>query len=144
MARILYRYIKDDNGVYGLGLCPTDVTALHLARVLNAKVTEEQFVEDILRALTIRRYHMQHIYRLDSFALSHLPHMILTRENEGMDYHATSAVYLAACEGNVELVRWLISNGADKRLLNEKGENIKLPTNTPNYAEIQKALLMKD
>lgn len=144
LARILYRYIKDDNGVYSLGLCPTDVTALHLARVLNAKVTEEQFVEDILRALTIRRYHMQHLYRLDSFALSHLPHMILTRENEGMDYNAMSAVYRAACEGNVELVRWLISNGADKRLLNEKGENIKLPTNTPNYAEIQKALLMKD
>ncbi len=144
LARILYRYIKDDNGVYSLGLCPTDMTALHLARVLNAKVTEEQFVEDITRELTIRRYYMQQVYREDSFILSHLPHMILTREDEGMDYDATSAVYRAAREGNVELVRWLVSNGADRRLMNDKGKTVKLPANTPNYAEIQKALLMKD
>ncbi len=144
LARILYRYIKDDNGVYSLGLCPTDMTALHLARVLNAKVTEEQFVEDITRELTIRRYYMQQVYRKDSFILSHLPHMILTREDEGMDYDAASAVYRAAREGNVELVRWLISNGANRRLMDENGKTIKLPANTPNYAEIQKALLMKD
>ncbi len=144
LARILYRYIKDDNGIYSLGLCPTDVTALHLARALNAKLTENQFVENILRDLTLRRYYMQHVYRRDSFILSHLPHMILTRENEGMDYDATSSVYRAAREGNVELVRWLISNGADRRLMNENGNTVKLPANTPNYAEVQKALLMKD
>ena len=144
LARILYRYIKDDNGIYSLGLCPTDMTALSLARVLNAKVTEDQFVEDIMRELTNRRYYMQRVYRLDSFSLSHLPHMILTREDEGMDYDATSAVYRAAREGNVELVRWLISNGADRRLLNDKGETVSLPANTPNYAELQKALRMKD
>lgn len=140
LARILYRYIKDDNGIYSLALCPTDMTALHLTRVLNAKITEDQFVEDILRSLTQRRYYMQQIYRLDSFVLSHLPHMILTREDEGMDYDAASAVYRAAREGNAELVRWLISNGADRRLRDEKGNNTKLPKNTPHYDEVQKAV----
>lgn len=143
-ARILYHYIKDDNGIFSLALCPTDVTALHLTRVLNAKVTEEQFVESLMRALTKQRYYMQQVYRKDSFILSHLPHMILTREDEGMDYDAASAVYRAAREGNVGLVRWLISNGANRRLMDENGKIVKLPSNTPNYAEVQKALRMKD
>ena len=70
--------------------------------------------------------------------------MILTREDEGMDYDAASAVYRAAREGNVGLVRWLISNGANRRLMDENGKIVKLPSNTPNYAEVQKALRMKD
>lgn len=144
MARILYRYIKDDNSVISLCLCPTDMTAIHLTRVLNAKVTEDQFVESIMRDLTQRRFYMQQVYRKDSFILSHLPHMILTREDEGMDYDAASAVYRAAREGNVELVRWLVSHGADRRLIDEEGHNVKLPANTPHYDEVQNALHMND
>ncbi len=143
-ARVLYRYIKDDNGIYSLALCPTDVTALHLTRVLNAKVTEDQFVERIMRALTQQRFYMQQLYRKDGYILSHLPHMMLTREDEGMDYDAASTVYRAAREGNAELVRWLISNGADRRLLDEKGKSVKLPADTPHYDEVQHALQMKD
>ncbi|MBR4309592.1 MAG: ankyrin repeat domain-containing protein [Akkermansia sp.] len=143
-ARILYRYIKDDNSVISLCLCPTDMTAIHLTRVLNAKMTEDQFVESIMRDLTQRRFYMQQVYRKDSFILSHLPHMILTREDEGMDYDAASAVYHAACEGNVELVRWLISHGANRQLINEEGRSVKLPADTPRYDEVQKALQMKD
>lgn len=143
-ARILYRYIKDDNSVISLCLCPTDMTAIHLTRVLNAKMTEDQFVESIMRDLTQRRFYMQQVYRKDSFILSHLPHMILTREDEGMDYDAASAVYHAAREGNVELVRWLISHGANRQLINEEGRSVKLPADTPRYDEVQKALQMND
>ena len=143
-AQLLYRYTKAEHSVFGLVLDRTGILAGHLSRVLHAKVSEEMFVEWVVRDLKQSMLNMQVEYRGVGLTLAKLPHMILTREAEGMTYDGATAVYRAACEGNAELVRWLISNGADRRLRDAHNTPATLPPNTPNYEAVQDALMMYD
>lgn len=143
-AQLLYRSVKSGTGPLALGMSMTDTPAILLSRVQNAKMSEEMFVENMLRELKQCYIYCQHVRRRDGLVLAKLPHMILAREEEGMPPDAATAVYRAAREGNVELVRWLTGYGADRRLMNEQGEIVTLPPDTPNLAEIQEALNMHD
>lgn len=143
-AQLLYRCAKSGIGPFALAMSITDTPAILLARAQHAKVSEEMFVEDMLRELKQCYIYQQHIRRKDGLVLAKLPHMILAREEEGMTTDAATAVYRAAREGNAELVRWLIGYGADRRLTNEQGKKVILPPDTPNFAEIQEALNMHD
>ena len=143
-AQLVYRYTKANQSMFSLGVDRTETLGGHLVRVLNARVSEEMFVEWILRDLKQSRLRMQVVRRGVGFTLARLPHMILHREAEGMPHDGATAVYRAACEGNAELVHWLISNGADRRLLDAQGKPTQLPANIPNLAEVQEALEMHD
>lgn len=143
-ARLIYRYIKSGNGLASLGVSVTDTTGKHLIRVRNAKVSEDMFVEWILRDLKQIRRCKQVAWRGAGMTLARLPHMILSREDEGMTTDGATAVYRAACEGNVELLQWLIDHGADRRLLNEQGSPTTLPANTPNLQQVQSILGIKN
>lgn len=143
-AQLVYRYTMAEKSIIGLGVDITGTLGNHLVRVMNAKVSEEMFIGWIVRDMKNSRIYNQRQRRGAGLTLAMLPHMILTREDEGMPFDGATAVYRAACEGNVELVRWLISNGADRRLLDERGNPTKLPLDTPNYAAVQEALKMHD
>lgn len=143
-AQILYRCAKFGTGLVALGMCRTDTPAILLVRARNAKMTEEMFVEEMLRELKQCYLYQQHVRRKDGLVLAKLPHMILAREEEGMPPDAATAVYRAAREGNAELVRWLTSYGADRRLVDEQGNTVTLPPDTPNYEAVQEALMMHD
>lgn len=143
-AQLVYRYTKAEKSMFRLGLDQTGTLAGHLSRVLNAKVSEEMFVNQVVRDLKQSRFVMQRVRRGAGLTLAVLPHMILTREDEGMTFDGATAVYRAACEGNAELVRWLISHGADRRLMDEHCKPATLPADTPNLQEVQKALKTQD
>jgi hypothetical protein len=102
------------------------------------------FVEWILRDLKQIRRCKQVAWRGAGMTLARLPHMILSREDEGMTTDGATAVYRAACEGNVELLQWLIDHGADRRLLNEQGAPTTLPANTPNLQQVESILGIKN
>jgi len=72
--------------------------------------------------------------------LAKLPHMILTREEEGMTPDAATSIYHAASEGNVELVAWLLEHGADTRLVDKQGNIVTELKNVPNEAAIRNML----
>ena len=91
-----------------------------------------------LRAMALQEY------QVAGKSLALLPHMILTREKEGMPFDGATAGYRAACEGNVELLRWLIGYGADRSLRDAEGNEVPLPEDTPNAEEIEEALQMHD
>lgn len=137
MAQIAYRYTKENRSMYSLGIDLHGTAAKHLIRVLNAKVSEEMFVEWIVRDLKQARMRMQVIRRGEGLALATLPHMIKVREEEGMPYDGATALYRAACEGNVELVGWLLEHGADSRLLDKEGNPVKELKDIPNGEAIR-------
>lgn len=143
-AQIIYRSAKSGNTPTALGMDITELPANLLTGALNGKVSEDMFVGQMLRAMKQRYRCLQVEYRREGLALAMLPHMILSREDDGMPLDGATAVYRAACEGNVELVRWLISNGADRTLRDADGSPATLPDDTPNFAEIQEALNMHD
>lgn len=136
-ARLVYRYVKSGNGLPSLGICTTDTPGELLIRVLNAKMSEEMFVERLLSELKQRRRKMQVVRRTEGLALALLPHMILHREEEGMPYDGASPLYRAAKEGNVELFQWLLEHSEDRRITNEQGEECELPADAPNAATIR-------
>ncbi len=110
----------------------------------DANVHRGMFTEALQKELyQIRSYNLHQLQKAGK-SLALLPHMILTREKEGMPFDGATAVYRAACEGNVELVRWLIGYGADRSLRDAEGNEVTLPENTPNAAEIEEALQMHD
>lgn len=135
-ARLVYRYTKENRSMFSLGLDRTGMLAGHLIRVLNAKVSEDMFVEWVVRDLKRSRLHMQSVRRREGLSLATLPHMIKVREEEGMPYDGATAMYRAACEGNVELVGWLLEHGADKRLTDKEGNVVKELNNIPNAEAI--------
>ena len=139
-ARMLYRCVKSGTGPLALGMNMTETPAILLTRVINAKVSEEMFVEWILRKLEQRRMYQQVVRRKDGLALAALPHMILHREEEGMPYDGKSPLYRAAEEGNVELVRWLLKHSPNRRITNERGEQCELPADAPNAAAIKEII----
>lgn len=139
-AQLLYRCVKSGTGPFGLGMCMTDTPAILLTRVLNAKVSEAMFVEDMLRELKQSYKYQQHVRRKDGLVLARLPHMILAREEEGMTPDAATSIYRAACEGNVELVAWLLEHGADTRLVDKQGNIVTELKNVPNEAAIRNML----
>lgn len=110
----------------------------------EANVHRGMFTEALQKQLRLLRANVLHELQLAGRSLALLPHMILTREKEGMAFDAATAVYRAACEGNVELVRWLIGYGADRSLRDAVGDEAVLPEDTPNAAEIIEALQMHD
>lgn len=140
MAQLVYRYTKQNRSIGGLGLERTEMLAGYLMRVLNAKVSEEMFVAWIEQDLKQSRMHMQVEQRGDGLSLATLPHMIKVREEEGMPYDGSTAIYRAASEGNVELVRWLLEHGADTRLLDKQGNVVKELKNIPNEELIRNLL----
>ena len=139
-AQLLYRCVKSGTGPFGLGMCMTDTPAILLTRVLNAKVSEDMFVEDMLIELKQAYKYQQHVRRKDGLVLARLPHMILAREEEGMTPDAATSIYRAACEGNVELVAWLLEHGADTRLVDKQGNIVTELKNVPNEAAIRNML----
>lgn len=139
-ARIVYRFVKQGNEPMQPGVDPTDTLGVYITRVKTAKVSEEMFVGWILQNLKQRRYCAQQEYRGAGLTLARLPHMILTREDEGMTTDGATATYRAACEGNVELLQWLIDHGATRELRDAQGSPTQLPPNTPNHNQIQKIL----
>lgn len=139
-ARMLYRCVKSGTGPFALGMNMTETPAILLTRVLNAKVSEEMFVEWLLRELEQRRMYQQVERRKDGLSLAALPHMILHREEEGMPYDGKSPLYRAAEEGNVELVKWLLKHSTSRRITNERGESCELPANAPNAAAIKEII----
>ncbi len=143
-ARLIYRSTKAGNGPSALGMDLTENPGILLTRVQNGRVSEDMFTQWVLRELRQSYLFRQHTFRRDGYVLAQLPHMMLAREDEGMPPDGSTAVYRAACEGNVELVRWLISHGADRSLTDRSGQPASLPANTPNLAEIQEALQMRD
>lgn len=126
MAQTVYRYTKENRGIFSLAMDLNGTAAKHLTRVLNAKVSEEMFVEWIVRDLKQARMNMQVVRRGEGLSLATLPHMIKMREEEGMSYDGRTAIYSAACEGNVELVGWLLEHGAVTRLLDKQGNPVKV------------------
>lgn len=139
-ARMLYRCVKSGTGPYALAMNMTETPAILLTRVMNAKVSEEMFVEWILRELEQRRMYQQVVRRKDGLALAALPHMILHREEEGMPYDGKSPLYRAAEEGNAELVRWLLKHSPNRRITNERGESCELPADAPHAAAIKEII----
>lgn len=137
MARLVYRYTKENQSMFSLGIDQTGTLAGHLIRVLNAKVNENMFEEWVVRDLKQSRMHMQVVRRGDGLALATLPHMIIVREAEGMPYDGATAIYRAAKEGNVELVNWLLEHGADTRLMDENGNVVTELKNIPNEEAIR-------
>ena len=110
----------------------------------DANVHRGMFTEALQKELyQIRSYNLHQLQKAGK-SLALLPHMILTREKEGMPFDGATAVYRAACEGNVELVRWLIGYGADRSLRDAEGNEVSLPGDMPNAAEIAEALQMHD
>ena len=118
----------------------TDTPAILLTRVLNAKVSEEMFVEDMLRELKQCYKYQQHVRRKDGLVLAKLPHMILAREQEGMTPDAATALYRAAVEGNIELVGWLLDHGADTRLMDQQGNIVTELKGIPNEEALRNML----
>lgn len=136
-AQQVYRYTKANKSMFSLGLDRTETLAGHLNRVLNAKVSEDMFVAWIVRDLKKSRLHMQVERRGEGLALATLPHMIMVREAEGMPYDGATALYRAACEGNVDLVSWLLEHGSDTRLTDKHGKVVKELKNIPNKEAIR-------
>ena len=139
-AQLVYRYTKANRSMFSLALDRTGTLAGHLSRVLNAKVSEDMFVDWILRDMKQSRMSMQVVRRGDGLALATLPHMIMVREEEGMPYDGATALYRAASEGNVELVNWLLEHGADKRLTDKEGNVVTELKNIPNEEVIRNLL----
>lgn len=131
-AQLVYRYAKAEQGLYGLNVNLTTTLGNHLVRVINAKVSEEMFVEWVVRDLKQSRLRMQVEHRGEGLALATLPHMIMVREEEGMPYDGATPLYRAASEGNVDLVNWLLEHGADTRLTDKQGNEVKELKNIPN------------
>lgn len=136
-AQQVYRYTKANKSMISLGLDRTEPLAGLLDRVLNAKVSEDMFVAWIVRDLKQSRLRMQVVHRSDGLALATLPHMIMVREAEGMPYDGATALYRAACEGNVDLVSWLLEHDADTRLTDKHGKVVKTLKNIPNEEAIR-------
>lgn len=139
-GRLAYRYVKAGGSPFSLGLCMTETPSILLSRVMRGKVSEEMFMEWLLRELEQRRMYQQVVRRKDGLSLAALPHMILHREEEGMPYDGKSPLYRAAEEGNAELVRWLLKHSPNRRITNERGEPCELPADAPNAAAIKETI----
>lgn len=142
-AELLFLYVRQNREI------PPQVDVTEplgnlLTWLRDANVHRGMFTGALQKELyQIRSYNLHQLQK-DGKSLALLPHMILTRENEGMPFDGATAVYRAACEGNVELVRWLIGYGADRSLRDAEGNEATLPEDTPNAAEIAEALQMHD
>lgn len=142
-AEMLFLYVRQNREI------PPQVDVTEplgnlLTWLRDANVHRGMFSEALQKGLyQVRSYNLHQLQKAGK-SLALLPHMILTREKEGMPFDGASAVYRAACEGNVELVRWLIGYGADRSLRDAEGNEVPLPENTPNRAEIEEALQMHD
>ena len=139
-GRLAYRYVKAGGSPFSLGLCMTETPSILLSRVMRGKVSEEMFMEWLLRDLQQIYRKQQVVRRKDGLSLAALPHMILHREEEGMPYDGKSPLYRAAEEGNVELVKWLLNHSTSRRITNERGEPCELPADAPNAAAIKEII----
>ena len=142
-AELLFLYVRQNREI------PPQVDVTEplgnlLTWLRDANVHRGMFTEALQKELYQTRSYNLHQLQKAGKSLALLPHMILTRENEGMPFDGATAVYRAACEGNVELVRWLIGYGADRSLRDAEGNEVTLPENTPNAEEIEEALQMHD
>lgn len=142
-AETLFLYVRQNREI------PSQVDVTEplgnlLTWLRDANVHRGMFTDALQKELCQTRSYNLHQLQKAGKSLALLPHMILTRENEGMPFDGATAVYRAACEGNVELVRWLIGYGADRSLRDAEGNEVTLPENTPNAEEIEEALQMHD
>lgn len=142
-ADLLYLYVRQNREI------PPQVDVTEplgnlLTWLRDANVHRGMFTAALQKQLYQLRSLALHELQVAGKSLALLPHMILTREKEGMPFDSASAVYRAAIEGNVELVRWLVGNGADRTLRDAAGNEVTLPENTPNAEEIAEALQMHD
>lgn len=142
-AELLFLYVRQNREI------PPQVDVTEplgnlLTWLRDANVHRGMFTEALQKELYQARSYNLHQLQKAGKSLALLPHMILTREHEGMPFDGATAVYRAACEGNVELVRWLIGYGADRSLRDAEGNEATLPADTPNAAEIAEALQMHD
>ena len=142
-AELLFLYVRQNREI------PPQVDVTEplgnlLTWLRDANVHRGMFTEALQKQLYQLRALALHEHQAAGKSLALLPHMILTREKEGMPFDGATAVYRAACEGNVELVRWLISYGADRHLRDAVGNEVTLPEDTPNAKDIAEALQMHD
>lgn len=142
-AEMLFLYVRQNREI------PPQVDVTEplgnlLTWLRDANVHRGMFTEALQKQLYQLRAMALQEYQVAGKSLALLPHMILTREKEGMPFDGATAVYRAACEGNVELLRWLIGYGADRSLRDAEGNEVTLPEDTPNAEEIEEALQMHD
>lgn len=142
-AELLFLYVRQNREI------PPQVDVTEplgnlLTWLRDANVHRGMFTEALQKQLYQLRAMALQEYQVAGKSLALLPHMILTREKEGMPFDGATAVYRAACEGNVELLRWLIGYGADRSLRDAEGNEVTLPEDTPNAEEIEEALQMHD
>lgn len=138
-ADLLYVYVRQ-NREFPRQVDVTEPLGHLLIWLRDANIHRGMFCEALQKQLYTLRAAALLQHQKAGRTLALLPHMILTRENEGMPYDSATAVYRAACEGNAALVRWLISNGADRRLRDEHGNAATLPQEIPNEAELRSLL----
>lgn len=138
-ADLLYVYVRQ-NREFPRQVDVTEPLGNLLVWLRDANIHRGMFCEAVQKQLYTLRAAALLQHQKAGKTLALLPHMILTRENEGMPYDGATAVYRAACEGNAELVRWLIDNGADCRLRDEHGHTAELPQGIPNEAAIRAML----
>lgn len=138
-ADLLYVYVRQ-NREFPRQVDVTEPLGHLLIWLRDANIHRGMFCDALQKQLYTLRAAALLQHQKAGKTLALLPHMILTRENEGMPYDSATAVYRAACEGNAALVRWLINNGADSRLRDEHGHVVTLPRGIPNEAELRSLL----
>ncbi len=138
-ADLLYLYVRQ-NRALPPHVDQTEPLGNLLTRLLRANMHRGMFSDALQQQLYQLRANALHELQKDGKALAMLPHMMLQREAEGMNYDACSVLYRACMEGNVALVSWLLEHGVQRRLTDKAGNEVELPTDIPNAAEIRALL----
>lgn len=135
-AELLFLYVRQNREIPAQ-VDVTEPLGNLLTWLRNANVHRGMFTEALQKELYQVRSYKLHGLQKSGKSLALLPHMILARENEGMSFDGATAVYRAACEGNVDLVSWLLEHGADTRLTDKHGKVVKTLKNIPNEEAIR-------
>lgn len=135
-AELLFLYVRQNREIPAQ-VDVTEPLGNLLTWLRDANVHRGMFTEALQKELYQVRAYKLHELQKDGKSLALLPHMILARENEGMSFDGATAVYRAACEGNVDLVSWLLEHGADTRLTDKHGKVVKTLKNIPNEEAIR-------
>ncbi|MBQ4613485.1 MAG: hypothetical protein IJB31_00970 [Akkermansia sp.] len=133
-ALALYSYVKSKKCLPAW-VDKTEPLGNLLELSLRAKISEAMYLESLTKQLTTLRQQALAQYRNEGKALAMLPYMMSVREADHTWHDGATAMYRAAKEGNVGLVRWLLKHGI-RHLRNERGETVGVPDNAPNASLI--------
>ncbi|MBQ2380833.1 MAG: ankyrin repeat domain-containing protein [Akkermansia sp.] len=135
-AEMLFLYVRQNREIPAQ-VDVTEPLGNLLTWLRDANVHRGMFTEALQKELYQVRAYKLHELQKAGKSLALLPHMIMVREAEGMPYDGATALYRAACEGNVELVSWLLEHGADTRLTDKHGNVVTELKNIPNEEAIR-------